>query len=466
MKKKCIIFITREIVPFYYGGIGTQFKAAAKFLKTKGHEVYFLTQRHKTFNEKIYHQHYGDIPLFFVDILDPSAYGSLSPAGGLVSTFSLAYAIAVSKEFDYIYDLVSPDIAICADFGGEGLFLFLKSDAGGYEKTRFILLIEGGLFDVLSTYESGMNSQTPSELNDPQNRITCAMENICILLASEIITPTSSYWKQLQIRMQTDKKPHVIPNFVDTDLFNPQNVDEATEKFRPLILFIGRLDRHKGADILLKAYLEMIKNWSGDKPELIFIGRDSFWKEHETTFLEYWKKRIPRSYSQNISFLGQVSHDQIVTYLKKATVCVFPSRWEVFGIVCLEAMYYGCPVLVSQGTGLEEVIGPSFSEYAFDVREEEVVLKKKLTTVLENPSELDKIRAGLRKRAEELINLSKSRFLKFIEKDVGKKVHNSKPKRMQAFENIFQLLSAINDVTYYLGIDYQELKDMNNEKKG
>ena len=460
MSKKRIIFVTREIVPFYYGGIGTQFKAVAKFLKHHGHDVYFITQRHETFDEVIYKKNYGDIPLFFVNIPEPSSYVSFSPTGGLVSTFSLAYALAVSKKFDKIYNTVSPDIAICAEFGGEGLFLFLKSYAGDYEKTRFILTINGMLFDALSTYENGMNAQLPSELNDPQNRIACAMENLCILLAPEIISPTAVYWDEIQTRLKINKEAYIIPNFVDSDLFIFQKTDELSERENQIVLFIGRLDRHKGADLLLKAYLEIVKNWSGAKPELIFIGKDTFWKEHESTFLEYWKKRIPSSCAGNISFLGQVSHDQIVTYLRQATICIFPSRWEVFGIVCLEAMFYGCPVLVSQGTGLEEVLGPSFSEYTFDVKGEEIALKQKLVSILENSSELSKAREGFRKRAGELINISKSRLLELVEAGVNREAYNSNPQLISLYDNAFQLLSAMNDVAYYIGIDFQQLKDV------
>ncbi len=463
MSKKRIIFVTREIVPFYYGGIGTQFKAVAKFLKSNGHEIYFLTQKHKTFDEKIFKQHYGDIPLFFVSVPEQSSYVSFSPTGGLVSTFSLAYALAVSKKFDNIYNTVLPDIVFCADFGGEGLFLFLKSHAGGYEKTRFILTINGMLFDILSAYESGVNSQLPSELNDPQNRITCAMEDLCVLLACEIISPTTIYWYEIRNRVKLNKEANIIPNFVDSDLFNLEKSGKSNVRESQFILFIGRLDRLKGADILLNAYLDILQNESNFKHKLIFIGRDSFWKEHKSTFLEYWQKRIPSSYAGNILFFGQVNHDQIVNYLKKATICVFPSRLEVFGIVCLEAMFYGCPVLVSQGTGLEEVLGPSFSKYTFDVKRGGIALKQKLMSILEKSSELSKVGAGFRKRAGELINMSKSSFLELVEAGVNREAYNSNPQLMPLYDNAFQLMSAMNDVAYYIGTDFRKLKG--DEKK-
>ena len=134
----------------------------------------------------------------------------------------------------------------------------------------------------------------------------------------------------------------------------------------------------KGADLLLKAYFEIADQMGTAIPRIIFIGRDCFWKAYNSTFLEYWKDRIPEKCRDFVSFLGQVSHDQIRDYLKKATVSVFPSRWEPFGIVCLEALSMGCPVVVSKGTGLEEVLGPALSEFAVPVTEDIQPLAEKI----------------------------------------------------------------------------------------
>jgi len=436
MNKKRIIFITREIVPFYYGGIGTQFKALAKILRMNGHKVSFLTQKHETFDEVIYRENYGDIPLFFIDIQEYSA--SLP--------FTYRYAIEVAKVFEKIYPKINPDIVVCADFGAEGYFLFLKSQAGEYKDTRFILTINGLSFDTISIYESGMNSLLPSERDKPQNLITCAMEDMCVLLSDEIITPSELYWNELKTRLKVTKKAYFIPNCLDKDLFNPNNCDESYDLNNQIILFIGRLDRHKGADLLLKAYLEIVTNCSDTKPQIIFIGRDCFWKEYNSTFIEYWQGRIPKTYSEGIFFLGQVNHDHIIDYLNRATVCVFPSRWEVFGIVCLEAMSCGCPVLVTRGTGLEEVLGPYLSNCTFDVTKGEVELKQKLATILRDSSHLDQLRGNLRERAQELTNTCESHFLELVEKDFKRELRMDSSQLISFYGKLFQLLSAVNDV--------------------
>ncbi len=459
MPAKRILFITREIVPFYYGGIGTQFKAVAKFFKRQGHEVTFLTRKPSDFDEGVYQHNYGDISLFFVDAPEPEKFVSFSVTGGLVSTYNMAYALAVSKKFDEIHNEIHPDIVIVAEYGAEGLFLLLKSKAGDYRHTRFVLTINGMFFDVITTYESGMDMRIPSVLDDPQNRATCAMEDLCILLANEITTPSVSAWSEIQARIGINKDACHIPNFLDIDLFDKHDVDKATSGSDRLILFVGRLDRHKGADILLQAYLNIIAKQAVDDVEIVFIGRDSFWKEHECTFLEHWDNKIPDSCRAKITFLGQVDHQNVVSYFKKATVCVFPSRWEVFGIVCLEAMYYGCPVLVSKGTGLEDVIGPEFTDYTFDSSDGGGSLEEKLITSIKDASHKNGLGSVLRQRAEELISMSESRLLQLIAMDSDRKNIAAELPLLKLYENGFRIFDALNEIICHLGSDFLKLKD-------
>ena len=86
------------------------------------------------------------------------------------------------------------------------------------------------------------------------------------------------------------------------------------------------------------------------------------------TFLEYWRDKIPGNLDNHIDFTGQVVPETVRQNLSMATLCVFPSRWEVYGIVCLEAMAARCPVAVSSDTGLSEVVGVGFREFVFDFK--------------------------------------------------------------------------------------------------
>jgi len=373
MTEKRIIIVTSELVPFYYGGIGTQFRSLAALLKRHGHHVSLLVRRPENFDANIYRSHYGDTSLFLVDAPPVCAW----------PPEHFTYAAEVARRFAEIYSAVHPQLAIFADFNAEGLFLLLRSGAGAFADTEFLVTLNGMNHDIVSVHEGSQPVTSPSltELSDV--RLLLAMEDISVQLAPRIVSPTVRAWQEIRKRLGICRTARIIPNLVDLDLFNPGG--EGTGKARhqeQLILFVGRLDRIKGADLLLKAYFEVADQMRPAIPRIIFIGRDCYWSEYGSTFLEYWRDRIPERYAAAITFLGQVGQDVIRDYLKKATVAIFPSRWEMFGIVCLEALSMGCPVVVSKGTGLEDVLGSELSEFAVPVTEDVQPLAQKILSLL------------------------------------------------------------------------------------
>ncbi len=453
-----VLFITREIVPFYYGGIGTLFKATAKLLREKGARVSFLTQSRPEFDARVFEQNYGAVPVHFVETADSSAYVDYSLSGGVISTFNFAYALALAEKFDALVDENKPDLVILPDFGAEGLFLLLKSALGFYHDTRFILHLSGGLFDALSTYEGGTVDHLPSELAEPQNRLVCAMEDCCVLLADEIIAPTGHAWKNTSQRLGVKRDVQVIPNYPDLDFFHPDRVALHKKTAEKTMLFIGRLDRHKGADILLQLFVELQEKQKKDL-KLVFIGRDCFCKEYDTTFIDYWQDRIPEDCRDKIVFAGQVDHSEVVRYLGKATLCVFPSRWEVFGLVCLEAMSYGVPVLVAVDTGLEEVLGGGLAEFAFDFSAEKERFFSTVQSLCGTSDDDMDMRDRFRDRAGEIIRDSKMGYEKLVETGEKRSAELDAETGMRVCEKMFKALTAVSDISCILSYDVQRLKE-------
>lgn len=388
IQQKRILIVTREIVPFHYGGIGTQFKSLARFLRRRGHDVAILTERPVLFNERLFRDHYGDVSVFFTE-----------PYPSIAVLRPWYYAENVADVFDDLYQANPPDVVICADFEAEGLLLFLKAAGGHYGKSRFILTINGMTREVLSVYE-GEVREGSAFLQDPAIRLICAIEDLCVLLAPEIVSPSKVAWGKVQDRLSPPRLARIIPNFVDHRLFGSENLGTTAEA-PSKIVFVGRLDRLKGPDLLLKAYLDLFRDRGGKLPDIIFIGRDCFWKSYSSTFLEHWLSRLPAEMSRKITFLGQVEHGRIIDYLRQAVFCVFPSRWEAYGIVCLEAMMMGCPVLIPRGTGLEEVLGLSFPGGLFTHDDDGQDLKERIRLLLDYPPAVE-VRQAVRQRALQL----------------------------------------------------------------
>lgn len=402
---KKILIITREIVPFYYGGIGTQFKALANLLQRHGHTVLFFSERPRHFDRETFRKHYGNATIFFIDP-DESCIALPRP---------LAFASAVGLEFNRRYAMLKPDVVVSADFEAEGLFTLLKSHRGEYQGIKFILTINGLTIQVSSSREKRRTKEDLESLQTPFIRMLHAMEKLGILSAETVVAPTALIWEETQNLLGIKKASLIIPNlagdafFQEGDLRENPSKQSEEEKY---LLFIGRLEHRKGPDILLEAYLFLLRAGTPNLPKIIFIGGDCYWKEYGATFLQYWQPRLNDADRQQIIFTGQIDHELVAQYLHNAALCIFPSRWEPFGIVCLEAMAAGCPVIVSKGTGLQEVIGASLAEYAVDLTTGPKSLAEKILSVLQTRP--DDLSYRLKCRSRMLMHQAETAWLGLI----------------------------------------------------
>ncbi|KAA6461155.1 glycosyltransferase [Acidobacteria bacterium AB60] len=106
------------------------------------------------------------------------------------------------------------------------------------------------------------------------------------------------------------------------------------------LLFIGRFDRQKGLDLLLDAWRDpRLKNF-----DLWLIGDATLGSNPRLPVLP------------NVHNLGWVKNDRIDSYIQSFDAVIVPSRWEAFGLVALEAMRNGRPVIASRTGGLQEVV--------------------------------------------------------------------------------------------------------------
>lgn len=151
----------------------------------------------------------------------------------------------------------------------------------------------------------------------------------------------------------SDSKVETIPNAIDTSPFERQ-MDKGAVRARwgvqpheKLVLCVGRLVPQKGIEYLIHSVPIVARR----RPDVKFIiVGDGWYRDH----LEY----IANSTGQRwrIAFTGFVSDWDLVDLTKSADVMVVPSIYEPFGIVALEGMAAGVPVVASQIGGLSEVV--------------------------------------------------------------------------------------------------------------
>jgi len=141
----------------------------------------------------------------------------------------------------------------------------------------------------------------------------------------------------------------IIPNGVDTDHFRP-DVEPLEEYLdgKLNIMFIGRLEKRKGLDYLLEAY-QQFKRVIPDS-RLIVVGPG-------IRLRNKYEKRVARNGIEDVVFIGYVTYDDLPRYYKTADITCCPATgWESFGIVLIEAMAVGTPVIASDISGYASVL--------------------------------------------------------------------------------------------------------------
>ncbi|GAA0892346.1 hypothetical protein GCM10009122_20250 [Fulvivirga kasyanovii] len=143
---------------------------------------------------------------------------------------------------------------------------------------------------------------------------------------------------------------------VDLDIFKP-DVPLATKKHRLVIGFVSRIDKGKGWDILLMA-LHHFKSFQNHFKSII-VGTG-------TEFEQMIQLQHDLELEKEVLILGGVNHEELPRLYNQMDIFVFPTmRHESLGLVGIEAMACGLPVIGSDIGGLSEYLLDSFNGYRF-----------------------------------------------------------------------------------------------------
>lgn len=146
----------------------------------------------------------------------------------------------------------------------------------------------------------------------------------------------------------------VVPCGVNLDLFRPIAREAAKSRLglngEKVILFVGRIQPLKGIDQLIRA---MTCFPGEEKLRLVIIGGD----EHSQGELKRLKGLVCDLHLEDtVSFPGMTKHDNLPYYYSAAEVCVIPSYYESFGLVALESLACGTPVVTTDVGDFKNII--------------------------------------------------------------------------------------------------------------
>ena len=183
-----------------------------------------------------------------------------------------------------------------------------------------------------------------------------------LLKLADAIIVDSAYTRDRiakRFKMFADKVSVVYPG-VDTSRFRPLVDKSIIHGIRarysigddPYLLYVGNIEPRKNLSVVISAYAEMLKSRAlKSKPRLVIAGADS------GLCNDVFALPARLGLSQSVSFIGPVSDEELPLLYAGASVFLFPSLHEGFGLPVLEAMACGTPVITSNVTSLPEIAG-------------------------------------------------------------------------------------------------------------
>lgn len=138
---------------------------------------------------------------------------------------------------------------------------------------------------------------------------------------------------------------HVIPNFVDEDIFKPAEEQKKQKPFQ--FLTLCALEKPKGVEDLIRG----IKEWNPDVDEVTFvIAGDGDDREY------FQQLAVELGVDSLITWAGKIKRERVPEYMNRCDAFVLPSHHESFGIVYLEANACGKPVIATRCGGPESIV--------------------------------------------------------------------------------------------------------------
>lgn len=252
------------------------------------------------------------------------------------------------------------------------------------------------MFHTLGQMKNRIQATGPSIL--PDTRIT--VETRVMDWADAVIAATPAEHAQLLWLYRGDRrKIHIVSPGVNLERFRPVAPDVARQQLgideqTKLLLFVGRIEPLKAVDTVLHA-LAILKET--DQPEfddirfVVIGGSPDDPHDAETQRLIALTEEL--DLSQHVQFLGARAQESLPLYYGAATSLIVPSDYESFGMVALEAMASGTPVIASEVGGLAFLVRDGETGYLVPSRDPHQ-LAERILRVVSNTDQYSRMRAA------------------------------------------------------------------------
>ncbi len=221
------------------------------------------------------------------------------------------------------------------------------------------------------------------------------------MAASERVIAATEIDRREIIRHYGSLAPiRVIPGGVDLELFRPRPMTYARAELglaplQRVLLFVGRIQRLKGLEVLLRAFA-LLKE--ADTRVLVVGGQPTTAQEsREIARLQRLTARL--GIADQVTFGGAVPHERLPLYYAAADVTVMPSSYESFGLVAVESLACGTPVVATRVGGLTSIVRDGETGFLVPWRDP-ALFAERIRTLLGEPALRRKMMASARESVE------------------------------------------------------------------
>lgn len=217
------------------------------------------------------------------------------------------------------------------------------------------------MFHTLGKMKNVVAEKRPRE-QETEQRV--AVETDIVNFCDALVASTPAEKDQLTRLYDADPgKIHVVSPGVDTACFHPIPAARAKERISicpdsRIILFVGRIEPLKGIDHMLQAIARVVDRLPGLRDDLCvpIVGGEPCRIDEDDEMVRLQALREQLGIGDIVTFLGSKNQDTLQYYYSAAEMVVMPSDYESFGLVALEAMACGTPVIVSDVGGLAYLV--------------------------------------------------------------------------------------------------------------
>jgi glycogen synthase len=364
--------VSREYPPFFGGGVGTYVHQVSRALAAAGHEVHVFTVRTGPEDRS------ADPPGVQVHRapFDPQPASRSGFTGPWVMANRWFHAALLFR--DQLLEFTAEHRLDIVEFP--------EWEAPGWLT----------LLDWRWDTPSVVNCHTPTwllqQLNGQPPLAGQVFENLETALVEAVCAPCGPMARRVEAAMAPETVTVVHhPFFADDVDADPQ---PARGKH---MLYVGRLELRKGVIELIDAAAHVLDE--EPEAELTLVGGDTTTRPGGGPMKELLEARVAPRHRDRVHFIDNAPSAELYAFYRRAAFCVFPSRFENFPNVCLEAMAAGRTAIVGNDSGMVEMIGEAG---VTTPPENPAALAEAMLGLLRDPARVEELGRQAARRAREI----------------------------------------------------------------